>query len=273
MEKACRQAEQQAAAEIDAWIEANMKLVETDFFDWYFSYWTQQKLGLHAFFAGIWHSLNSHSPTAFEKITSLVQEEFSNRVIRPIIAQQQIEKIIKKTAQGYIAAVREKIPGAAANYEIKQVQWDRYIGDMSALAAGVKANRQVSLPVKAAVGAAIGVTYLTVKAFSSIFTKIGSKISKKFAARLAAEMAARGGGRTALRTRGLFVGIAMGVGVIVWDIVDHYITKKKAAPLLRRNISDYFKESKELLLHDPNYGIMRVIYRLEQAIYQDYKPS
>ncbi len=273
MDKACRQAEQQAAAELDAWIEENMKRVETDFFDWYFSYWTQQELGIHAFFAGIRHALRRKSPTALEKITALVQEEFSNRVIRPVIAQQQIEKIIQKTAQGYIAAVREQIPGAAAKYEIKQVQWNRYTGDMSALAAGIKANRQVSLPVKAAVGAAVGATYMTARAFSSVITKIGSKISKKFAARLAAEMAARGSGKAAVRTRGLFVGMATAVGVIAWDILDHYITKRKAAVLLRRNISDYLKESKELLLHDPDYGIMRAIYRLEHMIYRDYKPS
>ncbi len=44
------------------------------------------------------------------------------------------------------------------------------------------------------------------------------------------------------------------------------ITKKKAMPVLRTNIQDYFRELKMSILFDPEYGVMTIIYGMEKNI-------
>ena len=88
-----------ASQQLDEWIAVFMERVDTDFLDWYFSYWTQQLFGLE----GLWqYGVNyffENQPTAAEKLTEEIQEEFSKRVLRPQIAQLKIhalEVLIKK---------------------------------------------------------------------------------------------------------------------------------------------------------------------------------
>lgn len=273
MENARKQAEKEASAKLDAWIEENMKRVDENFLDWYFGYWTQQKLGLQALLSQVWHWVDSDSPTAAEKLTLVVQKEFTNRVIRPVIAQSKIENIAKGTINKYAENVRKKITKIPEKYEIKEADWDRYINDMSELVTSIEANRQVSLSLKTIVGAAAGGAFLAGRALAPIITRIGSKISAKLAAKSAAGMAAKTGGKVAAKTGGKFLGTIIAIGIIIWDVWDHYSTKKKAMPILRQNIYDYLKEQKESILHDPEYGIITVIYQLEQGISKNIKKS
>jgi hypothetical protein len=79
-------------------------------------------------------------------------------------------------------------------------------------------------------------------------------------------MAAKTGGMVAAKTGGRFLGTFIAVGIIMWDVWDHYQTKKKALPVLRNNIKDYLNEVKESIIHDPEYGIMTIIYNMEHGI-------
>ncbi|MCK4764433.1 MAG: hypothetical protein KAW12_19695 [Candidatus Aminicenantes bacterium] len=271
METARKQAEKEAAAALDKWIAENMKRVDEDFLEWYFGYWTQQKLGIQALLSQVWHWVDSDSPSAAETITLQVQREFSNRVIRPVIAQSRVERIVKTVVAGYTDEIRDKIEKIPEKYEIRQADWDRYIDDISVLVTDVEANRQVSLPLKTIVAAAAGGTVLAARVLKPVLVKIGSKISTKLAAKSAAKMAAKTGGKVVTKTGGKFLGTIVAVGIIIWDVWDHYSTKKKAKPVLRRNIHDYFTELKQSILHDPEYGIITVIYGLEQGISKSIK--
>jgi hypothetical protein len=53
--EARKETQELASAKLDTWIEQNMKRVDNDFLEWYFSYWTQQKLGLQSLLAQVWH--------------------------------------------------------------------------------------------------------------------------------------------------------------------------------------------------------------------------
>jgi hypothetical protein len=108
-----------------------------------------------------------------------------------------------------------------------------------------------------------------VNSLRPIISKIGAKISTKLAAKSAAKMAAKTGGKVAAKTGGKFLGTIIAVGIIIWDVWDHYATKKKAKPVLRQNIYDYLKEVKKSILYDPEYGIMTIIYQMEQGISQN----
>jgi hypothetical protein len=255
-----------ASKKLDQWIEKNMERVDNDFLEWYFGYWTQQKLGLEGLLAQVWHWVDSDSPTAAEIITEEVQEEFSNRVIRPPIAQLEIERMIDEIVTHYSASLKGKLERIPREYNINPADWERYIADISVIVKNVEANRSVSLPLKALVGITAGGAVLVVNSLRPIIARIGAKISTKLAAKSAAKMAAKTGGTVAAKSGGKFLGPIIAIGIIIWDVWDHYATKKKAKPVLRQNIYDYFQEVKESILHDPAYGIMTVIYRMEQGI-------
>lgn len=266
MMSARKETEELASTKLDLWIKKNMKRVDNDFLEWYFGYWTQQKLGLQSLLAQVWHWVDSDSPTAAEKITEEVQEEFSNRVIRPQIAQLEIERMINEIVSHYSSSLKGKLEQIPGEYNINPADWERYISDISVMVKNVEANRGTSLPLKALVGLTAGGAVLVVNSLRPIITKIGAKISSKLATKSAAKMAAKTGGKVAAKTGGKFLGTIIAVGIIIWDVWDHYATKKKAKPVLRQNIYDYLKEVKESILHDPAYGIMTIIYQMEQTI-------
>ena len=269
MTEARKETQELASAKLDTWIEQNMKRVDNDFLEWYFSYWTQQKLGLESLLAQVWHWVDSDSPTAAEKMTVEVQEEFTNRVIRPQIAQLEIERIINEIVSFYSFTLKGKLEKIPTEYKISRVDWERYIEDISIMVKNVEANRRTPLTLKALVGITAGGTILVFNSLKPIITKIGAKISSKMAAKTAAKMATKTGGKVAVKTGGKFLGAIIAIGIIIWDVWDHHATKNKAKPILRQNIYDYLNEVKESILHDPSYGIMTIIYEMEQSISVD----
>ncbi len=263
--------EQMAASKLDLWIADNMKRVDDDFLEWYFGYWTQQKLGLKSLLAQVWHWVDSDSPTAAEKLTMEVQEEFTNRVIRPQIAQLEIERIIGEIVAHYSATLKDKLKNIPVEYKISPAEWDRYIGDIALIVKNVEANRSTPLTLKAMVGLTAGGTIMVVSTLRPMITRIGARISARLATKTAAQMAAKTGGKVAAKTGGKFLGSIIAIGIIIWDVWDHYSTKAKAQPILRQNIHDYLQEVKQSILHDPSYGIMTIIYQMEQGISVDVK--
>jgi hypothetical protein len=266
MTDARKKAEKLGEAELDQWIEKKMKLVDSDFLEWYFSYWTQQELGLKSLLAQVWHWVDSDSPSAAEKLTQVVQEEFSNRVLRPQIAQLEIERMINEIVSRYSTTLKGNLQTVPKEYNIQPADWDRYLSDISVMVKNIEANRSTSLPLKALVGLTAGGTVVMVNSLRPMVSRIGAKISSKMAAKSAAKMATKTGGKVAAKTGGKFLGTIIAVGIIIWDVWDHYATKKKAKPVLRQNILDYLTEVKESILHDPAYGIMTIIYQMEQSI-------
>jgi len=266
MMEARKETEALASERLDFWIDQNMARVDSDFLEWYFGYWTQQGLGLKALLAQVIHWVDSDSPTAAEKITQVVQEEFTNRVIRPQIAQLEVERMVGDIVTFYSASLKGKLDGIPGEYKINPADWDRYISDISVMVKNVEANRGTSLPLKALVGVTAGGTLLVARALKPMIGRIGARISTRLAARSAAKMAAKTGGKVAVRTGGKFLGIIVAVGIIIWDVWDHYDTVKTAKPVLRKNINDYMLEVKQAILHDPDFGVMTVIYQMELGI-------
>jgi hypothetical protein len=273
MLEARKDTEMLAASRLDQWIDKNMIRVDSDFLEWYFSYWTQQKLGLKGLLAQVMNWVDSDNPSAAEKITAEVQEEFTNRVIRPQIAQLELERMIGEVMNYYSSSLRGKLENIPTQYNIKPADWDRYIEDISIMVKNVEANRSTPISLKAIVGLTAGGTLVLAGVLKPIVTKIGSKISARLSTRAAAKMAAKTGGKVAAKTGGKFLGTIISVGIIIWDVWDHFATKKKAKPILRQNIRDYLNEVKQAILHDPDYGIMTIIYQMEQGISKNVKQA
>ena len=266
-------AREETAAEletgIDAWISAKIERVDSDFLPWYFNYWTQQKLGLEGLLSQIVHWINSDSPSAVEAITETVQLEFANRVIRPQIAQMEMERIINDVIASYTENLQDELNRIPEEYRIEPAAWDRYLTDISIMVSGVEANRQVPISLKALAGLTAGGTLVLFQSLRPALSRLGAGVSTKLAAKASARMATKTGGKVAAKVGGKFLGVIIGIGVIIWDVWDHHRTVQTARPVLRQNILDYMQELKLSILKDPEYGIMTIIYSLEKDLVRE----
>jgi hypothetical protein len=263
-------AEQFASDQLDGWVDQLMSRVDGNFLDWYFDYFNQKKLEFSAPF--IWvssaasHWIDTTKPTpnqaVAEKMTEEFQTEFTKRVLRPKIAQLQLEHITRDTVNLYIADLENNISNIQTQYQIPQGEWERYLDDIAVTIRDTEGNLS-NLSLKVLVG---GSTYLFAKAMIPVVTKIGSKVAVSFAGKASAKMAAKTGGAVAGKFGAQFLDPIVGVGIIIWDVWDYQHTVNVERPVLREAIRDYLQEVKASLLDNPDNGIMAAIYQLEGGI-------
>ncbi len=267
-------AEDFATAQIDTWARALEQRIDGDFLEWYFGYFPQQWLGLKAI--GYWtlEKLLSRQPTMAEKITEDIQEEFAKRVLRPEIAQMQLERIAHATIMEYVRALQQHSSTIPDKYNIPRGDWDRYLSGIATLIRRSEGNREIALSLKTltsavVVGGIAGAATLT-ESLKPVIARIGTKVSTQAAAEgmgaAAAKMAINTGSKVGARFGGKFLGTMIGMGVLAWDVWDHQHTKNVERPILRANLMDYLSEMKHALLHDPEAGIMTMIESVENTM-------
>ena len=260
-----------ASRKLDKWIAELMNRVDPDFLDWYFSYWTQQLLGLE----GLWqYGANyffENQPTAAAKLTEEIQEEFSKRVLRPQIAELELERIVRETADYYVAQLQKNLGTVPKKYKIPHADWDRYIEGIALTTYGTDGNRQVPVTLKAVVASGAGGAVLLAAKMKMLIGKVSGKVMAKSAGKAASKMAAKTGGKVAAKAGGKFLGTIVGVGVLVWDVWDHNKTVKENRPILRQAMADYFGELKDILLNDHAAGIMTTFHDLEKQVFSDFQ--
>jgi len=98
-----------------------------------------------------------------------------------------------------------------------------------------------------------------------------SRTAAKGGAKLAAEGVAKGTTKLGAKLLGKTLGSVLGVGIIAWDVWDHYHTRETQMPILRQNIEKYLDQVKALLLKDPTTGLISVIYDLEKQVLEASK--
>jgi hypothetical protein len=267
-------AEDVATTKIQTWAHTLEQRLDDDFLAWYFGYFQQQWLGLKAL--GYWTAerLLPEQPTMAEQLTADIQEAFARRVLRPEIAQMQLERIAHETITAYVRALQHNIAPIPEQYNIPQADWDGYLSTIATLVARSEGNREIPLSLKlftsgVVVGGIASAATLT-ELLQPLFARIGAKISTTIAAegagQAAATMAARTGARVGVRAGGRFLGVLIGIGVLAWDIWDHQHTERVERPILRENLIDYLAELQHALLHDPEAGIMTMIEAVEQTM-------
>lgn len=256
-----------AGKKIDEWMLDLMERVDTDFLDWYFSYWTQQLLGLE----GLWqygvNSFFTHQPTAAEKLTQEIQEEFSKRVLRPQIAELVLERIARETAEYYVTELRKLLEVVPSNYKIPQADWDRYLEGIALTTYGTDGNRQTDITLKALTGATAGSAVFLIAKMKFLIGKLSGKVMAKSAGKAAAKIATKSGAKVAAKGGGKFLGPIVGIGILIWDVWDHNATKKENRPILHQSIADYFTELKAVLLYDTEAGIMVIFNDFERQVF------
>lgn len=263
-------AEHFTSERLDEWVDELMSRVDGSFLDWYFNYFTQKKLEFSTPFvwlsSAVAHRIhtNTESPgqKVAENLTAEFQSEFAKRVLRPKIAQLELERITRETINLYISELGNNLSSIQSTYKIPQGQWERYLSDIAITINDTEGNIS-NLSLKVLVG---GSTYLIAKAMLPVVTKVGSKVAVAFAGKATAKMAAKTGGVVAGKIGAEFLDPIVGVGILIWDVWDYHHTVAVERPILRAAILDYLKEVKASLMDNPDNGIMAVIYQLESGI-------
>ncbi|MCC3441154.1 MAG: hypothetical protein JGK24_19080 [Microcoleus sp. PH2017_29_MFU_D_A] len=268
IQKANTTAEAFASKELDKWETEVIARVDNSFLDWYFDYFNQKKMEFTVPFNFVKSAvLNRFDMTAAsravsEKLTEDFQREFANRVLVPKNAQLKFQLITQDTANLYIAEVSKNVKVVQNNYNIPQVQWDKYLND---IATTISDKGNVSnLSLKVLVG---GSGYLIAKPLIlGVATKVGSKVTAKVASKAAAKIATKTGGTVASQLGVGLIDPIVGVGIIMWDLWDYNHTVTIERPILREHLVSYLKDVKKSLLTNPETGIMAAIYQLESGI-------
>ncbi|MGJ5675112.1 MAG: hypothetical protein ACR9NN_16110 [Nostochopsis sp.] len=262
-----------ASAKLDQWVDELMTRVDHSFLDWYFNYFNQKKLEFSTPFVWLtsavahWTNSNNPSPTqaVAEKLTENFQTEFAKRVLRPKVAQLELENITKETIDFYVAQLSQNIADIQSSYKIPQGDWERYLGDIAITVNDTEGNIS-NLSLKVLTG---GSAYLLTKAMIPTVTKIGSKVVTSFAGKAGAKMATKTGGAVAAKLGAELLDPIVGVGIIIWDVWDFNQTVAVEKPILRDAISDYLQQVKLSLLGNPDNGIMSAINQVESGMFKN----
>lgn len=259
-----------AEAKLDDWVNGLMVNVDGSFLDWYFNYFNQKKLEFSAPFiwasSAVAHWVDSNQPSpeqvVVEKMTEDFQLEFAKRVLRPKIAQFEIESITNDTVNVYVSQLEKNISSIQGKYHIPQGDWERYLNDIAITineSEGVTSN----LTLKTLVG---GGSYLFVTTAIPIAAKVGSKIATTFAGKAGAKMAAKTGGMVVGKIDAELLDPILGIGILIWDLWDYNHTVSINRPILRASILEYSHQVKHSLLNNPTNGIMASTNQLESGI-------
>ena len=269
VQSAHTQAEHYASQELDQWVDELVTRVDQSFLPWYFNYFNQKQMEISAPFiwlsSAVRHSLaqNSASPNqaVAERLTETFQTEFAKRVLRPQIAQLELERITRETINVYVSELSRQFAQIQSSYSIPQGQWERYLSDIAITINDTEGSADLSLKLLAG-----GSTYLLAKAMLPVATKVGSKVAAAFAGKASAKLAAKTGSAVATKLGGQLIDPIVAVGIIIWDVWDYRHTVKIEQPLLREAILDYLKEVKASLLDNHQNSIMSAVYQLEAGL-------
>ena len=243
-----------------------MTRVDADFLDWYFGYWHQQILGLKAIWYWSVTQVLSDAPAAAARITEDIQEQFATRVLRPEIAQLELERLTNEVLKIYVTKVSESLAPIPEKYQITPPDWERYLDDIAVVISRTEGNRDIPLTLKALTVTTGASTVALGYALHPAIKQIGSKVSGTLAGKAASNLAATTGAKVGAKAGGKFLGPIIGLGIIIWDVWDHQQTKKVERPVLRQAIADYFTEVQQNLLHAPESGVMSVLQTIEGNI-------
>lgn len=275
LKNARSQSESFASEQLDKWADELMTRVNDSFLDWYFNYFNQKKMELSTPFrwlhSAVAHWTNKNNPppgqAVAEKLTEDFQTEFAKRVLRPKIAQLELEKITSDSISVYVAELDKNLSNIQSSYKIPQGDWERYLGDIAVTINDMEGNIS-NLSLKVLTG---GSAYLLAKAMIPAVTKVGSKIAVSFAGKAGAKMAAKTGGVVAGKIGAQLLDPIVGIGIIIWDVWDYNHTVAVEKPILRDAIHDYLKQVKNFLLENPENGILVAINQVENGIFKSIK--
>lgn len=273
--KALAGARSSATKNLEQWQDELMSRVDHPFLDWYYNYFTQLGVGVEA----IWINISTSSDEAkAEKLIGGFQKEFAKQVFQPSLMQLQMERFTREAIDKYVDEAQKGLVRVQSSYKIPQPIWDKFLEGLGRTTYSTGSKEQ-DLSLRSL---SLGTGYIAIEGLTKAVSVIGtkkvltaaaSKTATKAATKLATKTAGKvlaEGGEMALGVVGLqLLNPLAGLGVLAWDIWDHYHTAKVERPILRQNLESYLSEVKDSLLNDRESGILASINKFHDGILDD----
>jgi hypothetical protein len=271
-----------ASNSLDQWKDEAMERVDNQFLDWYYNYFTQLGIGAK----GIWLKLTISSEE--EQARGLIegfQREFTKQVLQPPLMQLQMERFTRTAIDDYVSEANHGLAGIQGKYEIPQPTWENFLQGLSGTVYNT-GGKQKDIALRAlSRGTGFAVTTGMMKAIGAVGTKkvltaTASKTATKAVTKLATKTATKalteGTGHLAGGILGLeLLNPIAGLGVLAWDIWDHYHTVGVERPIMYTNLEKYMSEVEDSLLNDKENGVLSSINKFHDGIIDDlnHRPS
>ena len=268
--KAGDRARSHAEAQVRNWGVELKRRAEDEFLPWYFGYWNQQALSLKT--AG-WtvldtpfvRNMTGSTRSATERLEELIEQEFNVRVLHPVSATRRVEAITRESVKIYLQTLNEGLHAIETDYQLRDPQWTRYLEGLPGMIRAVEGNRQVPLLIKATTtgggAVAMSVTQMVSNQIRMMLYRRGQRELMEHSIRATGGVAIKGLG-----------GLAM-AAFMSWDLYDHHRTVQQNLPVLRRLLHDYFEQLEQLVLHDPQTGIMLTLDQTANQMIESLPPS
>ncbi len=256
-----------------------MGKVDGEFLDWYFGYFTQQRLAWGYVFnaATSWVT----GGDADRDLQARIAQEFGLRVIPASLLDEELQRISRQSVTVFLTSLQDHLHRIPQQYEIPPAQWDAYLDSIATMVSQTEGGRSVPLTLKAfsaglvlsgatvvtslapVVSAQLARTTVVVGATRATGALTAS-VARQGAAILGRQAATRGAAAAA-GSWGALTGGAAILGLLAWDVWDHRNTVAENRPLLRNNI-DQFLRSYEAGLLEPSGMVGGILYDLETKI-------
>jgi hypothetical protein len=244
---AYKDAQKYAEKELDKWEAELINRIDTDFLDWYFSYFNQKKQEFDVLFQ--WAGQNvingfNQSRVSEEMKNSIndhLQREFARRVVSSKAAESQFKTIVINTTELYLQSLSEKLQNVPIKYKIAQADWQQYLETIKVRLENEQGEQL--LPVKIIGG------YATTKAVFSL----GAMASSQALAAAASQIAS-------------MIEPVTAVGLIAWDYWNYHNEVAQNKPRLRKDLVESLHQIKNTLLKDRESGVMSAVNDLDQEI-------
>jgi hypothetical protein len=262
-----------ASENLDQWENEIMHRVDHPFLDWYYNYFTQLGIGAKGIMVNITSSSDEEKA---RKLIEGFQKEFAKQVLQPPLMQIEMERFTREAIDTYVTEANEGLAGVQSKYKVPQADWGNFLEGLGSVTYNTGGNAQnISLRALSrgtgyvvTSGLMKAVTVIgTKKVVTATVTKATSKAVIKVATKAAAKAATEGSGAIAAGILGLeLLNPLAGLGILAWDIWDHYHTVKVERPILRENLERYVDEVKDSLLHDQENGVLATINKFHDGI-------
>jgi hypothetical protein len=262
-----------ASNNLDQWRDEAVQRVNHPFLDWYYNYFTQLGIGIKA----IWVNLTATSDSdKAEKLIGAFQREFAKQVLQPSLMQLQMERFTRQAIDVYTSEVSRNLAGLQSKYSVPQPTWENFLQGLGHVTYNTGTKSQdltlASLSVGrktiaiSAMAKAVGIIG-TKKVVTATVNKATSKVVTKLATKTATKAVTEGTGELTAGLLGLeLLNPLAGLGVLAWDIWDHYHTVKVERPIMQENLERYLNEVEASLLDDSENGILSSINKFHDGI-------
>ncbi|MDT9180605.1 MAG: hypothetical protein P5702_23860 [Limnospira sp. PMC 1291.21] len=248
---AYKEAQEYAKQELDKWKDELINRIDTDFLNWYFSYFNQKKQEINTLFqfAGqnIINGFNQYRVNEQIKnsVNDNLQREFYRRVVSPESVESEFKTIVLDTTELYLKLLSRQLKDFDIDNKDDQnaeSEWHQNLKEIKARLENEQGEE--SLPVVVIGGMA------TTKLLGNLAAKMGSKAA---ATVISSQLAA-------------MIDPLVGFGLLAFDYWDYRNGVEQNKQRLRCDLVKSLDQLENTLLKNPKFGVMSAVNELEKKI-------